>query len=158
MKITIEKRINKDGDKQSIRLVYWYGSRTDENGKTTHDKKWEQLDLFLHAHPATKPEKQHNKETLQLVENIKAKRIAEAANDQHGFTDTNKLGTNVYAFFNKVMETKKTNASSKNYDLWQAVLIHLKRYHSDSSRNSELSSSQNREITRPIVLMRSAHL
>ena len=26
MKITIEKRANKEGDKQSIRLIYWYGS------------------------------------------------------------------------------------------------------------------------------------
>jgi integrase len=137
VKITIEKRINKDGDKQSIRLVYWYGSRTDENGKTTHDRNREQLDLFLHAHPTTKPEKQHNKETLQLVEQIKAKRIAEAASGQHGFTDTNKLSTNFYAFFNKVMETKKTNASSKNYDLWLAVLIHLKRYHPDESLTFE---------------------
>ena len=33
MKITIEKRTNKAGDKQTIRLVYWYGSHTDENGK-----------------------------------------------------------------------------------------------------------------------------
>ena len=109
MKITIEKRINKDGDKQSIRLVYWYGSKTDENGKTKHDKKREQLDVYLHAHPTTKPEKQHNKETLLLIENIKAKRITETASGQHGFTDTHKLSTNFYGFFNKVMESKKTN-------------------------------------------------
>jgi integrase len=137
MKITIETPTNKAGDKKSIRLVYWYGSRTDGNGKTTHDRKREQLDLFLHVHPTTKPEKQHNKETLQLVENIKAKRLSEAASGQHGFTDTNKLSTNFYAFFNKVMDTKKTNASSKNYDLWLAVLIHLKRYHPDESLTFE---------------------
>jgi integrase len=137
MKVTIEKITNKAGDKQTVRLVYWYGSRTDENGKTKHDRRREQLDLFLHAYPASKPEKQHNKETLQLAEQIKAKRIAEAASGQHGFTDTNKLSTNFYAFFNKVMETKKTNASSKNFDLWQAVLIHLKRYHPDENLTFE---------------------
>ncbi len=137
MKVTIEKITNKAGDKQTVRLVYWYGSRTDENGKIKHDRRREQLDLFLHVYPASKPEKQHNKETLQLAEQIKAKRIAEAASGQHGFTDTNKLSTNFYAFFNKVMETKKTNASSKNYDLWQAVLIHLKRYHPDESLTFE---------------------
>jgi hypothetical protein len=64
---------------------------------------------------------------MQLVEQIKAKRIAEAASGQNGFTDTNKLSTNFYAFFNKIMETKKINESNKNYVLWQAVLIHLKR-------------------------------
>ena len=137
MKITIEKRLNKAGDKQTIRLVYFYGSRTDENGKLIQDRKREKLDQYLYANPKTKPEKQHNKETMQLVEQIKAKRIAEAASGQNGFTDTNKLSTNFYAFFNKIMETKKINESNKNYVLWQAVLIHLKRYHPDESLTFE---------------------
>ena len=137
MKITIEKRINKEGDKQSVRLIYWYGSKIDENGKTKHDRKREQLDLFLHPNPTTKFEKQHNKETLQLVEQIKSKRIAEAATGQHGFTSTNKISTNFYSFFNQVMELKKTNESSKNYDLWQACLIHVKRYYPDESLTFE---------------------
>jgi integrase len=137
MKITIEKRTNKEGDKQSVRLIYWYGSKIDENGKTKHDRKREQLDLFLHPNPSTKLEKQHNKETLQLVEQIKSKRIAEAASGQHGFTSTNKISTNFYSFFNQVMELKKTNESSKNYDLWQACLIHVKRYYPDESLTFE---------------------
>jgi integrase len=137
MKITIEKRTNKEGDKQSVRLIYWYGSKIDENGKTKHDRKREQLDLFLHPNPTTKLEKQHNKETLQLVEQIKSKRIAEAATGQHGFTSTNKISTNFYSFFNQVMELKKTNESSKNYDLWQACLIHVKRYYPDESLTFE---------------------
>jgi integrase len=137
MKITIEKRTNKEGDKQSVRLIYWYGSKIDENGKTKHDRKREQLDLFLYPNPTTKFEKQHNKETLQLVEQIKSKRIAEAATGQHGFTSTNKISTNFYSFFNQVMELKKTNESSKNYDLWQACLIHVKRYYPDESLTFE---------------------
>ena len=137
MKITIEERNNKEGDKQSIRLIYWHGSFTDKDGKLKHKRTREHLDTYLHANPKTKPEKQHNKESMQLVEQIKAKRIAEAASGQHGFTDTNKLSTNFYAFFNKIMETKKTNESNKNYDLWQAVLIHLKRYHPDESLTFE---------------------
>jgi integrase len=137
MKITIEKITNKAGDKQTIRLVYWYGSKTDENGKTKHDRKYEKLDLYLHTNPTTKFEKQHNKETLQLVEQIKSKRIAEAASGQHGFTSTNKISTNFYSFFNQVMESKKTNESSKNYDLWQACLIHVKRYYLDESLTFE---------------------
>jgi integrase len=137
MKITIEKITNKASDKQTIRLVYWYGSKTDENGKTKHDRKYEKLDLYLHTNPTTKFEKQHNKETLQLVEQIKSKRIAEAASGQHGFTSTNKISTNFYSFFNQVMESKKTNESSKNYDLWQACLIHVKRYYLDESLTFE---------------------
>lgn len=137
MKITIEKITNKAGDKQTIRLVYWYGSKIDENGKTKHDRKREQLDLYLYSNPATKLEKQHNKETLQLVDQIKSKRISEAASGQHGFTSTNPISTNFYGFFNQVMESKKTNESSKNYDLWQACLIHVKRYYPDESLTFE---------------------
>ena len=126
MKVTIEKRTNAIGDKQTIRLVYYYGSYVDESGKTKHNRKREQLDQFLYANPKTKPEKQHNKETMQLIEAIKAKRITEAASGQHGFTDDTKLKASFYSFFNKVMETKKTNASSSNYSTWQACLIQLK--------------------------------
>jgi integrase len=131
MKISIEQRTNKAGDKQTIRLVYRYGSRIDENGETKHKRKREQLDQYLYTNPKTKPEKQHNKETLQLLEAIKSKRIAEAASGQHGFTDTTKNSANFYSFFTQIMETKKTNESSKNYSTWEACLVQLKRYHQD---------------------------
>ena len=137
MKITIETPTNKAGDKKSIRLVYWHRSYTDKEGKLKHERTREQLNQYLYATPATKFEKQHNKETLLLVEQIKAKRITEAVSGQHGFTDINKKTTNFYAFFNKVMESKKSNESNKNYDLWQAVLIHLKRYHPDENLTFE---------------------
>lgn len=137
MKITVEKRINKEGDKQNIRLVYWYGSHTDEKGKTKHDRKLERLDLYLHADPKTKPEKQHNKETLLLIEQIKSKRIAEAASGQHGFTDTAKTSANFYSFFKQIMDTKKTNESSTNYSVWEACLIQLKKHHPDESLTFE---------------------
>jgi integrase/recombinase XerD len=137
MKITIEKRANKAGDKQSIRLVYWYGSLTDAAGKTKHNRKLEQLDQYLYTTPKTKAEKQHNKETLQLVESIKAKRLTEAATGQHGFTDTTKINANFYSFFGQIMETKKTNESSSNYSVWQGCLIMLKRHHPDENLTFE---------------------
>lgn len=131
MKVTIEKRATKEGDKQNIRLIYWYSSRRNEAGKLVHDRKREQLNQFLYTNPKTKPEKQHNKETLQLIEQIKSKRIAEAASGQHGFTDTTKISTNFYRFFNQIMQTKKTNESSSNYKVWEACLTQLKRYYPD---------------------------
>lgn len=87
MKITIEKRINRAGDKQIIRLVYYYGSHTDENGKTKHDRKIKHLDQYLYTNPKTEFEEQHNKETLQLVEQIKSKQLDEYTKGQYGFTD-----------------------------------------------------------------------
>jgi hypothetical protein len=71
MKISIEKITNKAGDKQNIRLIYNYGSHADENGKTKHNRKRKHLNQYLYTNPKTKVEEQHNKETLQLVEQIK---------------------------------------------------------------------------------------
>jgi len=133
MKITIEKRTNTEGDKQTIRLVYWYGSYTDSSGKIKHNRKREQLDQFLYTEPKTKPEKQHNKETLQLVETIKAKRIVEAATGQHGFTDANHTKASFYRYFDQVMETKNTVTGRSNYSVWQGCRIQLKRHHPDES-------------------------
>jgi|GEM_PF-2169606 len=82
MRITIEKITRKAGDKQSIRLVYNFGSRTDENGKIKHNRKRKHLDQYLHTNPKTKAEKQHNIETMQLVEQIKTKQLAEYTKGQ----------------------------------------------------------------------------
>jgi hypothetical protein len=87
MKITIEKRINKAGDKQNIRLVYYYGSRRNEEGKIKHDRKFKHLDQFLYSNPKTEFEQQHNKETLELVEQIKSKQLADYAKGQFGLID-----------------------------------------------------------------------
>lgn len=128
MKITVEKNTNKEGDKQTLRLVYWYGSYKTHEGKLKHARKREQLDQFLYTNPKTKLEKQHNKETHQLVEAIRAKRITEAATGQHGFTDISKSHVQFYAFFGSVMEAKKSNDSISNYKLWQACLVQLKKH------------------------------
>jgi len=68
MKITIEKRTNKEGDKQNIRLVYWYGSSTDVNGKTKHNQKLEQLDQYLYTNPKTKPGKAAQQRNVAAID------------------------------------------------------------------------------------------
>jgi hypothetical protein len=87
MKIIIERITNKAGDKQAIRLVYYYGSRRNEAGKLIQDRKRKHLDQYLYANPKTEFEEQHNKETLQLVEAIKSKQLADYAKGQFGLID-----------------------------------------------------------------------
>ena len=87
MNITIEKRLNKAGDKKHIRLVYYYGSRKNEGGKVIQDRKSKFIDQYLYANPKTPVEELHNKETLQLVDQIKAKQLNEYTKGQHGFTE-----------------------------------------------------------------------
>ena len=112
MKITVEKILNKAGDKQTVRLVYWYGSYT-ENGKTKHNRQRETLDQFLYVNPKNRLEKQHNKEAEQLIEAIRAKRITEAASSQHGFADSTKEKVRFWWLFDHVMNSKVTAATSK---------------------------------------------
>ncbi len=135
MKITIEKIINKAGDKQTLRLVYWYNSYKDETGKLKHSRRREQLDLYLHPKPKTTLERNHNRETLQTVEQIKSKRIAEAAAGQHGFTDTSRINGSFYSFFNQFIATK-TKDDGK-FSVWDATLAQLKRFHPDEGLTFE---------------------
>lgn len=83
MRIIIEKRVNKDADKQHIRFVYYYGKNAD--GKQVRRTKT--LDQYLYNHPKTEFELQHNLETLQLVEQLKLKQIADYTKGQHGLID-----------------------------------------------------------------------
>ncbi|PPD29262.1 MAG: integrase [Methylomonas sp.] len=131
MKVTIEKRVNKTGDKQNIRLVYWYGSHTDEDGKLKHNRKREQLDQFLYVNPKSKPEQQHNKDTLALVEAIRAKRITEAASSEHGFISPNKQDVRFYQLFDAMMNERKTFASKTSHNLWRGCREQVKKYWPD---------------------------
>ncbi len=131
MKVTIEKRVNKTGDKENIRLVYWFGSYTDEDGKLKHNRKREQLDQFLYVNPKSKPEKQHNKDTLALVEAIRAKRITEAASSEHGFISPNKQDVRFYQLFDAMMNERKTFASKTSHNLWRGCREHVKKYWPD---------------------------
>lgn len=127
MKITIEKRTNKAGDKQTIRLVSWLGSSTDDTGKVKHDRKREQLDQFLYSNP------QNKKETMQLVEQIRAKRITEDATGKHGFADASKAKTRFYELFDAMMEAKNAVASKTNYLIWSDCRYQLKQYWPDEN-------------------------
>ncbi len=85
----------------------------------------------MYVSPKTKTEKQHNKETLSLIEAIRAKRIAEAAAGMHGFQDQSKRVVNFFSFFDQIMETKNTVTGKSNYSVWQGCRVQLKRYHAD---------------------------
>ncbi|WP_082093614.1 hypothetical protein [Candidatus Williamhamiltonella defendens] len=85
IKASIEKREpDKDG-KQSLRLVYYFGTSIDpETGKRIRYKRREPLELYLFQKTKTPQQRQHNKETMRLAEAIKAKRLLESQSGKHG--------------------------------------------------------------------------
>ncbi len=100
----LEQRVLADG-RISLYLEYYFGRTkeivTDEHGeparyesgkmagqlkfKVKHDRKKENLDLYLIAKPRTPIERQQNKETLALAEHIREERGQQLLNDKQGY-------------------------------------------------------------------------
>ena len=116
MKITIEKRKAKGG-KENLRLVFYYGYTKGNDGKITHHRKRETLDLFLYEKPRTAIEKQHNKDTQKLAEAIRAKRTVEAESGKHGFRDNTKAKANFFDYFQKICDEKARSTSRSNHSI-----------------------------------------
>jgi len=128
MKVSLEKRKIKGG-RLSLRLMYYHGYERKPDGGIKHHRTFEKLDLFLYEKPKTAPEKQHNKEVLQLAESIRAKRIVEAQSGKHGFIDNTKSKASFYVWFNKLADEKGRAGSKSNHSVWLSALKHLKSYH-----------------------------
>lgn len=71
MKITLKKSPIKNG-RLRLALTYYPPLLNPANNKET---AYENLQLFLYAHPKNTLETQHNQETEQLAENIRARRL-----------------------------------------------------------------------------------
>ncbi|MBU1099810.1 MAG: site-specific integrase [Bacteroidetes bacterium] len=106
MKVTIRKKKLSNGDHSLYLDVYKHGKR-----------KYEFLNLRL-----TK-DKLLNKETLQLAESIKAKRIIELQNNEHGFISHHKKKANFVDYFQKLKDERPADRSS-----WYSTNEKLKTY------------------------------
>ena len=131
MKVSIEKRKVKGG-KVNLRLVYYHGSTTDKNGKTTKHRDIETLDLYLYEKPRSSIERQHNKDTQKLADTIKAKRIVEHESGKHGFKAPTKEKASFSEFFILIMEEKKKNTAASSYAIWDSSYKQLLKYCSNS--------------------------
>ncbi|MBL1320238.1 MAG: site-specific integrase [Methylophaga sp.] len=128
MKVTIQKRKGKEGI-LNLRLEFYHGYTKNSEGKIKHQREYENLNGFLYAKPKTPAERTHNKQSLQLAEAIRAKRVVEAQNSQHGFKDAGKVKANFIDYFQRLCDEKGINGSQSNYSIWISTLKHLKSFH-----------------------------
>ncbi len=128
MKITIQKRKAKAGT-LNLRLEFYHGYTKTPEGKIKHHREYENLNGFIYELPKTPAEKQHNKQSLQLAEAIRAKRIVEAQNGEHGFKVDSKLKANFFDYYQKLCDEKSKAESKTNYSVWISTLKHLKSFH-----------------------------
>jgi len=114
MKVTLRKR-NKSG-KISLYLDFYHIGK----------RKYEYLRLYLKEKPRTAEDRSSNKKTLELAENIRAKRQLEIQNNIYGFNDSERANSDFIAYFELLAEKRK--ASEGNYGNWNSVLKHLKEF------------------------------
>ncbi len=126
MKVHLRKRVGrvspenqKKGKKQKSSL---YLAWTPRPGSKV---QYEWLNLHIYENPKTNLEKDHNKETMQLAESIRAKRLLDNQTSNHGFASPVKAKISFLTYFKKLAD-KRRDDSDGNYGNWQSVYEHLK--------------------------------
>lgn len=89
------------------------------NGKRTY----EYLRLYL-VPEKTREDKRKNKETLQLAETIRAKRVVEYHEGRYGFDSSEQDKVLLFDYFEAQLGTQKR----KTAESWGSCLQHIKRY------------------------------
>jgi integrase len=108
----------------------------DKNGKSQirivpiQDKKLQPRKAKL-----TPIQKQHNKETTSLAENIKAQRQIQIQNREFGFLSDKERDIPFVAYFEKLANERK----GSNFDNWTSALKHLKEFTGDSLKITDLN-------------------
>ena len=115
MKVTLRQRDN--GTKVSLYLEYY------QNGK----RSYEYLNLYLHSdktNKLSKQQKDENKATSKLADDIWSKRKLEAQRGSYGFTDAQKIKGSFIDYVALLKEKRKN--SQGNYGNWDSAHKHLK--------------------------------
>jgi integrase len=101
--------------KTSIYLMYHFGP--------SRKREYEFLNLYLFEKPKNQLEKDHNKQTLQLAETIRAKRVLDAQTSAHGFVSSVKSKICFIAFFKNLVDKKYDSIGS--HGNWFSTYQHL---------------------------------
>lgn len=104
--------------RKSLYLDYYPAIPNPETGKST---RREFLGLYMYDNPKTPIDKRQNKETLQLAEDIRAKRQLDIQRGQFGFLSDGKGNSNFVEYFKALAD--KRNRS--NYENWRSVYNYL---------------------------------
>lgn len=92
-------------------------------------RSYEYLRLYL-IPEATREDKAKNKETLQLAEVIRAKRLVELRNGQYGFSNGFAEDTNFFEYYSAICEQKYSSETLETWGGWKSTLKQLENYDS----------------------------
>ncbi|MDQ3748660.1 MAG: site-specific integrase [Acidobacteriota bacterium] len=121
MKVNLREKILKH-DKRSLYLDF-YPPIIVEGRRTRR----EFLSLYIYEKPKTELEREHNRETRLLAENIRSKRQLDLQANPHGFISPRRRNADFLAFFRSLVELRRKKSESAR-ETWQAVLYHLSEF------------------------------
>ena len=126
--IKLRSREIKNGSRSLYLDIYIDGKRT-----------YEYLKLYL-VPERTKQDKEANKQTMQLAEAIKGKRMIDLQNGRFGFDGQFKLDVLFLEYYRSLCERKFHNAASLgNWGNWYSCLKHLETYASDRTKFRDIT-------------------
>ncbi|WP_018478134.1 site-specific integrase [Pontibacter roseus] len=130
-KVTLRLKPISNG-RQSLFLDYYPPIPHPETGKLVRK---EYLGLHLFDKPKSQLDKQHNKDTQALAENIKAKRQLAIQNKRYGFLPSESQKTTLADYY-KAQAAKRSGTNSGN---WQSSLYYISQFFDDGVKLSELT-------------------
>lgn len=90
-------------------------------------RRYEYLHLYL-VPEKTRADKEKNRDTLQLAEAIRAKRVVEFRNGVYGFKDTSKSEVRFFDYYLALAEQKRRKESAGNCKTWKSFYRFLATY------------------------------
>ena len=108
------------------------------HSETHKETRREHLRLNIFEKPKTDLEKEHNKETKMLAENIRAQRQLEFQAGVYGFVTVRNKQKDFIAYFRQLAETK-LKVSKSNYENWLSVLKYLENFTGGAYKFGDLS-------------------
>lgn len=93
-------------------------------------REYEFLKLYL-IPEKNRADKEKNRQTLQLANSIKAKRIVDIQNGDHGFKSPFAEEVLFFDYYRNMCEKRLGTESRGNWGNWRSCLKHLEKYESD---------------------------
>lgn len=114
--IRLRRRVTPSGHESLYLDIYLDGRRS-----------YEYLKLYL-VPERTRADKEANRQTLQLAEAVRAKRLVELRNGQFGFQRQAAADIRFFDYYRMLCERRISTESRDNWGNWRSCLHHLKKY------------------------------
>lgn len=114
--VRLRRKALKDGNESLYLDIYMNGKR-----------KYEFLKLYL-VHERTRQDREQNRQTMQIANAVKAKRIVEMQNAEYGFGHNETADVSLLEYFTDKVEEKRTTRAAATYRNWIAMFRYLSDY------------------------------